>query len=144
MVIVAGRSTRSLDRTGTVAIRTPIAIAAILLLSASQAEACSCIPSFAIVEVPATRARFIKDAKIIVHARVTKVLPDHTGQIEIIESFKGGRPVSLTPLSFPAMCGTTFTAGEERVYFVYDGEVNACGKYHPSPELLRALREGAK
>jgi len=139
--IVAGRSTRSLDRIGTMTMRLAIIFAAATVLHVSEVSACSCIPSFSVVENAATRANWIKGARVIVHARITQVLPDQSGVIEIIESFKGGRPTKLVPLQFPAMCGTQFEVGEERVFFAFGPTVNSCGKLEPSPELLRVLRE---
>src|SRR6185503_18959288 len=39
-----------------------------------------------------------------------------------------------------ANCGFTFSPGEERVYFVFGGVVNLCGRAAPEPELLARLR----
>jgi hypothetical protein len=87
----------------------------------------------------------VGQAKLVVHARVTKVHADHSADVEVIELFKGAKPTVLVPLADPqAMCGTRLEVGEERVFFVYSRPLTSCGKVEPSPELLQALRRENK
>jgi hypothetical protein len=116
-----------------------IAAAAALLtaaaLSPGAALACSCADVSR--ATPARLADFVTRAERVVHARVVEQLSLREARIQVIESFKGAGE-RLEALR--GDCGFSFVAGEERVYFVFSGVVNLCGRAAPSAELLARLR----
>jgi len=120
-----------------------IAAAAALLaacaLVASRAAACSCADISR--ASPARLADFVARADRVVHARVVERFSLRQARIEVIESFKGAGERLEALKGNEANCGFTFTAGEERVYFVFGGAVNLCGRAAPEPELLARLRK---
>ena len=65
----------------------------------------------------------------------------YEARIEVIESFKGSGERLEAQRGSDASCGFSFTPGEERVYFVFSGAVNLCGRAAPSAELLERLRK---
>ena len=118
-----------------------IAAAAALLaaLFSSGALACKCADiSHA---APARLADFVARAERVVHARVAERLSLRQARIEVIESFKGAGEQLEALRGNEANCGFTFSPGEERVYFVFGGVVNLCGRAAPEPELLARLRK---
>jgi hypothetical protein len=139
MVIVAGHSTRSLDRTGRMVALARILVA-LATLYVSSVGACSCISPESV-----TRERILSQTKTIVHARVTKVHADRSADIEVLETFKGSPPRALVPLSGPgSACGTSFELGEERIFFLNDAEVSLCDKFLPTSKLIEVLRKRDK
>ena len=76
----------------------------------------------------------------MVHARVVALTSPHEARIEVMESFKGAGERLEALRGNDASCGFTFTPGEERVYFVFGGVVNLCGRAAPRAELLERLR----
>jgi len=118
-----------------------IAAAAALLAAffSSGALACSCAD---ISRAPPARlADFVARAERVVHARVVGLQSPYEARIEVIESFKGSGERLEAQRGSDASCGFSFTPGEERVYFVFSGAVNLCGRAAPSAELLERLRK---
>jgi hypothetical protein len=120
-----------------------IAAAAALLASAALftagALACSCADVSR--AAPARLADFVAQAERVVHARVVERLSAHEARVEVIESFKGAGERLESLRGNAANCGFSFAAGEERVYFVFAGLVNLCGRAAPGAELLARLRK---
>jgi len=115
------------------------ALLAACALVASRAAACSCADISR--ASPARLADFVARADRVVHARVVERFSLRQARIEVIESFKGAGERLEALKGNEANCGFTFTAGEERVYFVFGGAVNLCGRAAPEPELLARLRK---
>lgn len=116
--------------------------AAALFLAASlyacAAVACSCADISR--ASPARLADFVARAERVVHARVVDLVTWQEARIQVIESFKGsGERLEALPGN-DANCGFRFTPGEERIYFVFGGVVNLCGRAAPQPELIARLR----
>ncbi|HWJ00006.1 MAG TPA: hypothetical protein VNU96_13385 [Burkholderiales bacterium] len=107
-------------------------------LCACGALACSCTDISR--ASPARLADFVARAERVVHARVAERLSLRQARIEVIESFKGAGEQLEALRGNEANCGFTFSPGEERVYFVFGGVVNLCGRAAPEPELLARLR----
>lgn len=120
-------------RTGTAA------LAAAAALFAPGALACTCADVSR--ATPARLADFVARAERVVHARVVGLVSPREARIEVIESFKGAGERLEALRGNDANCGFSFAAGEERVYFVYGGVVNLCGRAAPGPELLGRLRK---
>ena len=116
-----------------------IAAAAALLLGAGAALACSCADVSR--ASPARLADFVAQAERVVHARVVSAVPAHQARIQVIEAFKGSGDRLEALRGNEASCGFSFGPGEERVYFVFGGVVNLCGRAPPSAELLERLRK---
>ena len=116
-----------------------IAAAAALLLGAGAALACSCADVSR--ASPARLADFVAQAERVVHARVVSAVPAHQARIQVIEAFKGSGDRLEALRGNEASCGFSFVPGEERVYFVFGGVVNLCGRAPPSAELLERLRK---
>jgi hypothetical protein len=118
-----------------------IAAAAALFaaLFSSGALACSCADISR--AAPARLADFVARAERVVHARVVGLQSPHEARIEVIESFKGSGERLEAQRGSEATCGFAFAPGEERVYFVFSGAVNLCGRAAPSAELLERLRK---
>ncbi len=108
-------------------------------LSASGALACSCADISR--AAPARLADFVARAERVVHARIVGLQSPHEARIEVIESFKGSGERLEAQRGPEATCGFAFAPGEERVYFVFSGAVNLCGRAAPSAELLERLRK---
>lgn len=107
-----------------------------LLAAPAAATACSCT-DLARANAAGLRARFAA-AERVVHARVAQVLSPHEAAIEVLESFKGSG-ATLASMSGND-CGFQFSAGEEYVYFVFNGTVSLCGRTAPRAQLLEHLR----
>jgi len=118
-----------------------IAAAAALFaaLLSSGALACSCADISR--ATPARLADFVARAERVVHARVVGLQSPYEARIEVIESFKGSGERLEAQRGSDASCGFSFAPGEERVYFVFSGAVNLCGRAAPSAELLERLRK---
>jgi hypothetical protein len=116
-----------------------IAAAAALLCGAGAAHACSCADISR--ASPARLADFVAQAERVVHARVLSAAPAREARIEVLESFKGSGDRLEALRGNDANCGFSFVRGEERVYFVFGGVVNLCGRAQPAPELLERLRK---
>jgi hypothetical protein len=116
-----------------------IAAAAALLLGAGAVHACSCADISR--ASPARLADFVVQAERVVHARVLSAVPAHQARIQVIEAFKGSGDHLEALRGNEASCGFSFVPGEERVYFVFGGVVNLCGRAPPSAELLGRLRQ---
>ena len=115
-----------------------IAAAAAFFSAAQAAFACSCAD---LSRASGARlADFIAHAERVVHARVSVVSAPHEARIEVIESFKGAGNHLQAVRGSDANCGFAFVPGEERVYFVFAGAVNLCGRAAPSAEFLARLR----
>jgi hypothetical protein len=115
-----------------------IAAAAALLFGAGAVQACSCADLSR--ASPARLADFVAQAERVVHARVVSAVPGHQARIEVLESFKGSGERLEALRGNEANCGFSFVPGEERVYFVFGGVVNSCGRAAPRAELLERLR----
>jgi hypothetical protein len=118
-----------------------IAAAALLLapaLLAGRALACSCADVSR--ASPARLADFVARAERVVHARVLERVSPHEARIQVIESFKGSGERLEALRGNDASCGFSFARGEERVYFVFSGVVNLCGRAEPRADLLGRLR----
>lgn len=119
----------------------------LLLLATGKATACSCwgAEGFAREDSPVAKKVFASPELVLVHARVSKVHPDHSADIEILETFQGQAPRVLIPLSAPNnTCSTSLAIGEERVFLTKTGIVNLCGKMDPTPQLIQFLRKQRK
>jgi hypothetical protein len=103
------------------------------------AQACSCADISR--ASPARLADFVAQAERVVHARVLGAAPAREARIEVLESFKGSGDRLEALRGNDANCGFSFVPGEERVYFVFGGVVNLCGRAQPAPELLERLRK---
>ena len=119
-------------------------IAAAALLAAAGllpagALACTCADISRASQ--ARLADFVARAERVVHARVMERLSLRQARIEVIESFKGTGERLEALKGNEANCGFTFSPGEERVYFVFGGVVNLCGRTAPEPDLLGRLRK---
>lgn len=120
-------------------LRIAAAAAAVLGFFPAFAYACSCADISR--AAPARLADFVAQADRVVHARVVGLVSWHEARIEVIESFKGsGERLQALPGN-EANCGFNFIPREERVYFVFGGVVNLCGRAAPAPELLERLRQ---
>ena len=115
-----------------------IAVAAVFLLLAHAAQACSCADISR--ASPARLEDFLAQAERVVHARVVTLTSSHEARIAVLESFKGAGERLQALRGNDASCGFSFTPGEERVYFVFGGVVNLCGRAAPRAELLERLR----
>lgn len=103
------------------------------------ALACSCADISR--AAPARLADFVARAERVVHARVAGLASPHEARIDVIESFKGTGERLEALRGNDANCGFAFAQGEERVYFVFGGVVNLCGRAAPAPELIARLRK---
>jgi hypothetical protein len=110
-----------------------------LLAAPAAARACSCADVTR--AAPARLGDFVAQAERVVHARVVQVISRQEARIEVIESFKGGGERLEALPGNDANCGFSFAPGEERVYFVFNGVVNLCGRAAPRAELLERLRK---
>ncbi len=87
---------------------------------------------------------FISDSDVIVRGRVVGVQVDESRSnsaiIEVIQSFKGGtkRLKIESPTSF---CMYSFTKGEDKIFFLKDGQAWVGGVYRPSQWLIRDLEK---
>src|SRR5262245_10492726 len=115
------------------------ALLAACVLVVPGAAACSCTDISR--ANPARLADFVARAERVVHARVVERFSLRQARIEVIESFKGAGERLEALKGNEANCGFTFTPGEERVYFVFGGVVNLCGRAPPGPELIARLRK---
>lgn len=116
-----------------------IAAAALLLSTATAAQACTCADLSR--ATPARLADFVAQAERVVHARVVELASAHEARIEVIESFKGAGERLEALRGAAASCGFRFSPGEERVYFVFGGAVNLCGRAAADALLLARLRK---
>ena len=86
----------------------------------------------------------ISDSDVIVRGRVVRVHVDesrsNTATIEVIQSFKGGAK-RLNVEGSLSFCGYSFTKGEDRIFFLKDGQAWVGGVYRPSPWLIRDLEK---
>src|SRR3954453_1165487 len=117
-----------------------IAAAAALFAALFSAGAFACSCADISRAAPARLADFVARAERVVHARVVGLQSPQEARIEVIESFKGSGERLEAQRGSDATCGFTFEPGEERVYFVFSGAVNLCGRAAPSAELLERLR----
>jgi hypothetical protein len=115
-----------------------VSAAAFLLLIAQSVQACSCADVSR--ASPARLDDFFTQAERVVHARVRELISTHEARVEVIESFKGAGERLESLAAGEAGCGFAFARGEERVYFVFGGVVNLCGRAEARPDLLRRLR----
>ena len=116
--------------------------AAVLLLGGALipfgALACSCADVSR--ASPARLADFVARAERVVHGRVVALVSPQEARIQVVESFKGAGERLEALRGNDANCGFSFTPGEERIYFVFGGVVNLCGRAAPQPELIARLR----
>jgi len=108
-------------------------------LFAGAALACSCADISR--AAPARLSDFVARAERVVHARVVGLTSPYDARIEVIESFKGAGERLEAQRGSEAACGFSFSPGEERVYFVFAGAVNLCGRVEARADLLERLRK---
>lgn len=111
-----------------------------MLIAASipSAIACDCLPAAGYTDKDV--ANVLAKADAVVHAKVVSLRTSREARIMIYESFKGQPSMLVAQAADQGGCGTTFQAGEEAIYVVYEGKVSLCGKLAARSELVKRLR----
>jgi hypothetical protein len=111
------------------------------VVSTGTAYACSCVSPSAYTNEESL-AELLRDADVVVYAKVKAKRVFGRASIQVIELFKG--PSDLRVLKAKggasASCGTGFSVSEEVIFISHDGVVSVCGKVPPDPLILKALR----
>jgi hypothetical protein len=114
-----------------------------LLLSASTAEACSCLPEDYYLRQESWATERLKSTTDVIHARVTAILSNGDTRIQVLQALKGAGKVHLLhpDARFPT-CEVQFRLGEEFIYILgAEASVHICNRLKPTPKLVRRMEQ---